>query len=170
MFELLYDLTNTQAVADMLKAQIERTAPSADRSDAIAVLQRFERSSWIPQAFEDAAVEADGTFEFDGDQLVYVPSDNSASEIAAVLTRYLDLVAPTEQIGSLSDLFTTKQAADYLNLTERGVRKHIYETKRLHPARQIGRALMFTKDELDRFARDENRKRGPKPKGASERA
>jgi excisionase family DNA binding protein len=162
MFEPLYDLTNTQTVADMLKAQIERSATDSDRSAAMQILQRFERSSWIPQAFEDAVEAAPGDFEFDGDQLVYKPRDNSASEIAAVLARYLELVAPTEQPVNVSDLFTTEQAAEYLKMSVRGVKKNIHETKRLKPARRVGRALLFTREELDRFRNEEDHKPGPK--------
>lgn len=164
MFDPLYDLTNTQAIADMLKTQIERSATDADRSAAVRVLQRFERASWTPQAFEDAAASAPGDFTFEGGRLVYKPSDNSASEIAAVLEKYLELVAPIEPIVALSDLFTTQQAAEYLGMSIGGVKKNVHTTKRLRPARNMGRSLMFTKAELDRFQREEKHTTGPTPK------
>jgi hypothetical protein len=159
----LYDLTNTQAVADMLKTQIERSAPDADRAAAVGALQRFERASWTPRAFEDAAASAPGDFSFIDGMLYYKPSDNSASEIAAVLNRYLDLIAPSEPVVNVSDLFTTQQAADFLGMSVAGVKKNVHTTKRLRPARSMGRSLMFTRQELERFQREESHKPGPKP-------
>jgi hypothetical protein len=162
--EPLYDLTNTQSVADMLKAQIERSATNADRDAAVGALQRFERASWIPRAFEDAAASAPGDFVFDDQRLIYHPADNSAGEIAAVLERYLELIAPSESQVNVSDLFTTKQAAAYLDMSVDAIKTNVHRTKRLHPARQVGRSLLFTREELDRFQREEYHKPGPKPK------
>jgi excisionase family DNA binding protein len=48
------------------------------------------------------------------------------------------------------DLMTTQEAATYLGLSVRTVRYYVAE-RRLATARTIGRTMMFSRSELDRF-------------------
>lgn len=47
-------------------------------------------------------------------------------------------------------LFSTTEAAEYLNLSLAAIKYHIYQAKSLS-GQLIGNSLVFTKDQLDQF-------------------
>ena len=50
----------------------------------------------------------------------------------------------------IKQFFSTKEAAEYLNLGVRSIYYHLYRAKDLR-SELIGNSLMFTREELDRF-------------------
>jgi len=61
-------------------------------------------------------------------------------------------------------LYSTLDAAAYLDLSIHGIRHHLY-TSRLLKGNMIGGVLVFTQDELDSFKAKEPRKPGRKKAG-----
>lgn len=56
----------------------------------------------------------------------------------------------------LADALSTKQAAEFLGLSERGLRWWIYHNKpemRLEPDTRVGNALVFSRATLRKFAK-----------------
>ena len=49
------------------------------------------------------------------------------------------------------ELFSTKEAADYLGVAVTTLKKHLYVTKLLAPPKKVGQALVFTRAQLDEF-------------------
>ena len=58
-------------------------------------------------------------------------------------------------------LYKTTEAAEYLGMSEAGVRNHVYNSKRLRP-RLEGGSLVFTEEQLDRFIAEGPRQSGRK--------
>lgn len=58
--------------------------------------------------------------------------------------------------------YSTKEAAQYLKRSVATVKYHVYQSKHLKAINITGQALMFTKEDLDRFLADPP-KPGPKP-------
>ena len=56
--------------------------------------------------------------------------------------------------------FTTEEAAEYLGMTEKGVRYHVYTSKKL-TGQKFGRDLFFSRDELDAFLKQQRVRRAP---------
>lgn len=49
-------------------------------------------------------------------------------------------------------LYSTKQAAQYLDLTESALKYHVYEARNLKP-QKVGHSLVFIQEQLDEFQR-----------------
>ncbi len=49
-------------------------------------------------------------------------------------------------------LYSTKEAAEYLGLSESALKYHIYIAKDLKP-QKVGACLIFTQDQLDEFTK-----------------
>lgn len=58
-------------------------------------------------------------------------------------------------------LFSTKEAAEYLGVSVSTVRYHIYEIKTLKGQR-VGNSLVFTKEVLDEFKKNKRPARRPR--------
>jgi excisionase family DNA binding protein len=52
-----------------------------------------------------------------------------------------------------SALFTVREAAQYLGVSVRTIKYHIYESGDLAPDLQVGKTLVFRRETLDRFKR-----------------
>ena len=61
-------------------------------------------------------------------------------------------------ITQTKEIYSTKEAAEYLGLSVQGIKHHIYTSGDLVPDAKIGRNLVFTKATLDNF---ESQKRTP---------
>ena len=48
-------------------------------------------------------------------------------------------------------IYSTKEAAQFLELSVQGVKHHIYNTKDLAPDGKIGQAIYFTRSNLESF-------------------
>ena len=66
-------------------------------------------------------------------------------------------------MNKLPELFTVKQAAEYLDITVAGIKYHLYKSGHL-AGKTIGRDVLFTREELDTFKAS-----GLKPRGMSGR-
>jgi len=49
------------------------------------------------------------------------------------------------------DLYSTAQAAQYLNVHVGTIKRHLYQTRLLKPSGKLGGRLFFTRDILDTF-------------------
>ena len=65
-------------------------------------------------------------------------------------------------MSQLTDLFTVEQAAEYLGLSRRTVKYHLYESGYLS-GKTLGHTIIFTREELDTF-KARNLKPGRKAK------
>jgi hypothetical protein len=61
------------------------------------------------------------------------------------------------------ELFSTKKAAEYLGLKPETIKYHVYTSKYLKPLLVHGRALVFTKEQLDEFKANHQRTEYPRP-------
>ena len=55
-------------------------------------------------------------------------------------------------------LYGTAEAAEYVGLSQSGLRYYLYVKKSLVPHKKIGQSLIFTREQLDRF---QETRRGP---------
>jgi excisionase family DNA binding protein len=162
------NVTQTQTIADQLKPLIQQSgAQPSERNYAMKVLQTFERCGWHDRAFESAVKqaspgkfsEADGRIRYDGPDVV--------SAAVSLLVYFIGEVC-AEPVPSRSDqnVFSTAEAADYLGVSLRTMKKYIHETHTL-AGQLVGKTLVFERDELDRFmARADERKPGRPAKKA----
>jgi excisionase family DNA binding protein len=65
-------------------------------------------------------------------------------------------------MSQLPDIYTVEQAAQYLGLTRRGIKYHLYESGYLS-GKTLGHTIVFTRAELDAF-KARNLKPGRKAK------
>ena len=61
-----------------------------------------------------------------------------------------------------SKLYSTREAASYLGLKEETVKYHVYVSNTLYPVK-VGKSLVFTEEELERFTRE--RRPAHRPRG-----
>lgn len=61
-----------------------------------------------------------------------------------------------------SSIYSSREAAEYLGISFRTIRKHLYETKDLTPDTTIAGRLIFTKANLDAF--NARRRPGGRPR------
>lgn len=66
-------------------------------------------------------------------------------------------------MSQLTDVYTVAQAAVYLGISRDGIKYHLYKSGLL-VGKTIGRDVLFTREELDRF-----KDSGLKPRGTSGR-
>lgn len=155
---MLMDYTSTQPIADQLKRLVDTykaNTPPSERRRVYSLLHEFERAAWIPRLFEMVMqnMSGPGRFQDDKDDLHYLPQGNGTAcrAVANLLTAYLAML---DSLDIETRLFSTDEAAAYLEMTPAGLRWYMYrvdEEHRISADKQVGSGFVFTKGTLDQF-------------------
>lgn len=158
----MFENLSHNSVADQFKRLISRIRPlgSGDivvlKRSALAAVQAFEACGWHAWLLDEAVQLTPGRFVLlaGGDQIGYEAGVDQPGEVASaillVLEDYLKKAgcdAPAMPSGQ--PLFTTAEAADYLDVSPATLRHWVYQSGHLVGVKR-GNSLFFYKEELDR--------------------
>ena len=139
-----------QNLANYLKGIVSRDPPNR-RKPVHRLIQVFENDDvlWLPDKMASANELLIDSFDVvDGDVVFTGEARTAHAAVKMLIGTYLDMLAgePT--------LFGVSEAAEHLGVSERTVRKHIYETKKLDPITVgNGGTMIFTRKRLYEFER-----------------
>jgi hypothetical protein len=164
----MLDQTGKQRIADVFNRAISQEKFDHKRLGAIYALKRFEAAAWYPQALQQAIEELahiiltykDGSPSPDLTDIVDIKADTS--DICEVLQRYIEIVEEKTGAPAIeNELFSGRSAAWYIarrlqlkgqNVTVRAVDLHLRGTEELKPYLEVGRAGLYTRQQLDEYA------------------
>jgi hypothetical protein len=156
----MFENMQHQNVADQIKRLILAVRPRRDRAvadqkrRAIRALKAFEACGWYPWLLGEV-VKAAGPGRLIKDEQGRLACESGADQpgeavatILAVLENYLARAGCP--LPADPEIFSVADAAEYLGLSPRGIKYHLYETGQL-TGEVKGKTLVFTREELDRF-------------------
>ena len=155
----MFDIHNTQTVADRLKALLYRfNATPQQRKANRAVfdtLHKFERAGWHAPAFQRALDTIGGfavTYQDKRLTIDHAPKDETVDAIHALLNEYLELISFRDDpmFAPPQARYTIEEAARYLGISERSIKHHVHVSKKLE-SEVIHQVMFFTREQLDAF-------------------
>ena len=150
--------TNTQPVADLFKAFIDKT-PGTERRLALQAVSRFETCAWHPRVMKQAVAEITPDVISITNGELTVTGEKGLAAARHVLETYADLIT------GATALFSTDEAAEYLGIKPVTLRYHIYEAGNIEGAR-VGNSFVFTRRQLWEFERRRRKQGRPSKVGA----
>lgn len=146
---------NMQEFADMLKAPILDMPGigKARRLDALRTIQKFENCRWHFDAMNEALNTVDSGFEYpDPVSLIGEGEDylDNIERIYAEYSQHIDCESPPV----LDEIYNMEEAAQYLGIAKDTMYKYVSRQKRIR-GKKIGRSMVFTRQQLDDFKREE---------------
>ena len=154
----MFENMEKQLVADLFVNAISQEDKDHKRLGGIYVLKRFEAADWFPDALQMAINELPaGSFEFDEVRGI----ESSIADMTEVLQRYIDIVEEKTGAPAIqNEFFSARAAAWYIarklnqqgvTITPRGVDLHLRGTDELRSSLTVGKAMLFTRQQLDEY-------------------
>lgn len=166
---MLDTIDTMQQFADSLKGLVlDMTGTSkATRLSILRTINQLEGCGWHPAAMQDAIQSAGYHLEFEGG-LRIIDADSGKLIDTQLIPRAIERIASEYgklidcDAAILQDIFDASEAAEYLGIGKDMFYKY---SSRQHRIRGIekGGAMLYTRQQLDRFKREEMRGPGRPP-------
>lgn len=156
-------INSMQQFADWLKGAVldMEEVDKQLRLSALRTINRLERCPWHSIAMADALEAVAQSRTIDGRTLSALGAgDDFLTNVTRIYDEYCQLIDCGQ--NDIDDIYDMREAADFLDISYNMMKTYVSREKRIR-GKQIGRSMVFTRQQLEDFRDNQMRPPGRPP-------